>query len=84
MECSLTEMPVEMCSHCRGLDPKPVKVTMKFGHAFVAKFDGWCRWCKDEIESEEEKIVRVEFNEESGKEPQWVHDYCAKEMGLKG
>ncbi len=82
-ECHLTEMPIEMCGCAKHRpDLQPVKPIPKFGHAFVAKFDGWCWFCKDEIESEYEKIVRVEYNEESGKQPEWVHDYYAKTMGM--
>lgn len=46
--CEMSDLPTEMCSHCRGLDKRPEKVAA--GHWIAAKFaskcdvcDGWIR-----------------------------------------
>ncbi len=44
--CELTDLPIEMCAHCRGLDlPKPPPTDW-----FPARFSGFCADCRKPIE----------------------------------
>lgn len=57
--CERTELPEEMCSHCRGLDkPEPVDAALA-GPVFEARFEGRCANCHREIEVGD-RIARTE------------------------
>lgn len=47
-ECALTELPVEMCAHCRG-DRLPGEADDSadpdYGPPFIAQYDGHCDGC---------------------------------------
>lgn len=49
--CDLTELPVSMCAHCRGITNEPERPDpADFGPRFTARLDGWCAGCKSQIE----------------------------------
>jgi hypothetical protein len=45
--CERSDLPPEMCSHCRGLDQPPPKSIAE--HVIVAKYDGHCPLCSGTI-----------------------------------
>lgn len=47
MICDLTELPSEMCSHCRGLDAKPIRVLAE--RTIPAFYPGACPGCGGRI-----------------------------------
>lgn len=47
-ECALTELPVEMCAHCRG-DRLPTDDRPELGPPFPARYDGECSGCGDDF-----------------------------------
>jgi len=61
--CEITELPVEMCSHCRGLDDKPrPQVTVK--SISIARFNGRCGVCGEHGIREDGPLYRVEVDGE--------------------
>lgn len=69
--CDKTDLPEEMCAHCRGLDT--VVERDDEGDAFRAKYPGTCNICDQDIEAGD-WIQRVGHK--------YCHHDCAKGTGI--
>lgn len=71
--CSLTELRVTECAHCRGIpDPAaPERRTRELGPVIAAMYPGDCSGCAGEIEPGD----AIRADGDGG----WLHDGCGED-----
>lgn len=62
--CELTELLVEQCAHCRGLDDPETPDVVK-SRPFTAAYSGDCHWCGRRY-SEGDRIRRIHDDDGPG------------------
>lgn len=73
--CSLTELLVDQCAHCRApRQPMQVNPSESYGPVFVASFGGSCADCGDRVE-EGDRIAALEVDREPAG---YVHEECIR------
>lgn len=80
--CDLSDLPISMCSHCKGLDPRVLVHRGAPEHHVVrrlqAQYDGYCGLCGEWTIREGDWLCLVADDPDNKRDGTWAGECCVK------